>query len=86
MEYEYDEFPLITADVQQSSLSTLYSDSRHGNNPHSAAIRTNFIKIITHFPNIIMSCGNVADEVVGEVVEEKIMPRELHSLNLVQNS
>ena len=27
-----------------------------------------------------MSCGNVADEVVGEVVEEKIMPRELSSL------
>lgn len=23
-----------------------------------------------------MSCGNVADEVVGELVEEKIMPRE----------
>ena len=33
-----------------------------------------------------MSCGNVADEVVGEVVEEKIMPRELHSRDLVQIS
>jgi hypothetical protein len=33
-----------------------------------------------------MSCGNVADEVVGEVVEEKIMPRELHGRNLVQMS
>jgi len=33
-----------------------------------------------------MSCGNVADEVVGEVVEEKIMPRELHSRVLVQFS
>ena len=33
-----------------------------------------------------MSCGNVADEVVGEVVEEKIMPRELRIRDLIQIS
>jgi hypothetical protein len=30
-----------------------------------------------------MSCGNVADEVVGEVVEEKIMPRESDTRSLL---
>jgi len=51
----YDEFPLITSDYLNSPLSLpLNSDSRHSNNPHSAAIRTNFVKIITRYP--ISSC------------------------------